>query len=322
MSKLISYLFCLVVAVLVVYAFSPRSEEATASSELNVSRVHINDMTRLGDTLVAVGERGVILFSEDDGKSWEPRQETVREPVTLTAVAAFGDDMLLAVGHDNLILRSTDRGRNWATTLHDGELGEPLLGLWSGDGKRIYAFGSFGKFFISNDAGQTWSKQELPINGEHLNSMDGTADGRRILVGEMGLVLRSEDSGSTWEQVEPFYDGSLFGVSRLAGSNWVAYGMRGHVFVTHDDGAHWEQVELGHRLPLYGHVRTADDGVLIVGSGGAYAWLDDTGELTATGYLKGQDTLTSAVMLKDGRLVVAGQRGLALQLNTLFAAGH
>lgn len=241
MSKVISYLFCLVVAVLVVYAFSPRSDEATASAALNVSRVHINDMIRLGDTLVAVGERGVILFSVDDGKSWESRQEAVREPVTLTAVAAFGEDMLLAVGHDNLILRSTDRGLNWETTLHDAELGEPLLGLWSADGNRIYAFGSFGKFFVSSDAGQTWSKQELPINGEHLNSMDGAADGRRILVGEMGLVLRTTDDGATWEQVEPFYDGSLFGVSQLSGRNWVAYGMRGHVFVSHDDGAHWEQ---------------------------------------------------------------------------------
>lgn len=322
MSKLISYSFCLVVAVLVVFAFSPRSDEATASTALDVSRLHINDLTRLGETLVAVGERGVILFSEDGGRSWKPRHEAVREPVTLTAVAAFGTDTLLAVGHDNLVLRSTDRGRNWAATLHDAELGEPLLGLWSSDGKRIYAFGSFGKFFVSNDAGQTWSKRDLPINGEHLNSMDGAADGRRILVGEMGLVLRTQDGGATWEQVEPFYDGSLFGVSRLAGRSWVAYGMRGHVFVSHDDGAHWEQVELGHKLPLYGHVRTADNGVLIVGSGGAYAWLDETGELTTTGYLKGQDTLTSAVMLGDGRLVVAGQRGLALQLNSLFAAGH
>lgn len=42
----------------------------------------------------------------------------------------------------------------------------------------------------------------MPINGEHLNSMDGAADGRRILVGEMGLVLRTQDGGATWEQVE------------------------------------------------------------------------------------------------------------------------
>jgi photosystem II stability/assembly factor-like uncharacterized protein len=322
MSKLISYVFCLVVAVLVVYAFSPRSEEDAGNAGLNVARVHINNMTRLDDTLIAVGERGVILFSEDQGKSWQSRHDKGRKPVTLTAIAAIDDDTLLAVGHDNLILRSSDRGQSWTTRMQDGALGEPLLGLWSGDGQHIHAFGSFGKFFVSADAGETWSKQELPINGEHLNSMDGTADGRRILVGEMGLVLRTLDAGASWKQITPFYDGSLFGVSRLSGRHWVAYGMRGHVFVSHDDGANWEQVELGHRLPLYGHARTADQGVLIVGSGGAYAWLDETGELTRTGYLKGQDTLTSAVMLRDGRLVVAGQRGLALQTQALFAAGQ
>lgn len=321
MSKLISYMFCLVVAVLVVYAFSPRSEDTADVAQLDVTRVHINNMTRLDDTLIAVGERGTILFSEDRGQTWQVRHEQAKKPVTLTAIAAYGEKNILAVGHDNLILRSTDRGRNWTTTMYDGALGEPLLGLWSQNGKQVYAFGSFGKFYISNDAGEHWAELSLPINGEHLNSMDGAADGRRILVGEMGLVLRSLDAGKSWEQVDPFYEGSLFGVSRLSGSHWVAYGMRGHVFATHDDGATWEQVELGHRLPLYGHAQTDDSGVVIVGSGGAYAWLDQTGELTQTGFVKGQDTLTSAVMLRDGRLIVAGQHGLALQGQNLFAAG-
>ncbi|MBA1277584.1 WD40/YVTN/BNR-like repeat-containing protein [Stutzerimonas stutzeri] len=320
MSKLISYAFCLVVAVLVVYAFSPRSEETASVAQLDVTRVHINNMTRLDDTLIAVGERGTILFSEDKGQTWNVRHEQPKKPVTLTAIAAYGKETILAVGHDNLILRSTDRGRNWTTTMYDAALGEPLLGLWSEDGQQIYAFGSFGKFYVSADAGEHWSEQSLPINGEHLNSMDGAADGRRILVGEMGLVLRTLDAGKSWAQVEPFYEGSLFGVSRLSGSHWVAYGMRGNVFATHDDGATWEKVELGHRLPLYGHARTDDGGVLIVGSGGAFARLDETGELTQTGYVKGQDTLTSAVMLRDGSLIVAGQHGLRLQGPDLFAA--
>lgn len=321
MSKLISYVFCLTVAVLVVYAFSPRSEESADVAQLDVTRVHINNMTRLDDTLIAVGERGTIIFSEDKGQTWQVRHEQAKKPVTLTAIAAYGKANILAVGHDNLILRSTDRGRNWTTTMYDGALGEPLLGLWSQNGQQVYAFGSFGKFYVSDDAGEHWAEQSLPINGEHLNSMDGAPDGRRILVGEMGLVLRSLDGGESWEQVEPFYEGSLFGVSQLSGSHWVAYGMRGHVFASHDDGVTWEQVELGHRLPLYGHAHTNDGGVLIVGSGGAYAWLDEFGDLTQTGFVKGQDTLTSAVMLRDGRLIVAGQHGLALQSQNLFAAG-
>ena len=322
MSKLVSYAFCLVVAVLVVYAFSPRSEEDLQANRLNVTRVHINDMAHLsGDTLIAVGERGTVLFSADRGQSWQAGSERPKQPVTLTAITALDERTLLAVGHDGLILRSTDGGQRWNVQRHDATLGEPLLGLWSQDGQRVYAFGSFGKFYVSADAGLSWAEQSLPINGEHLNGMDGAADGRRIVVGEMGLVLRTLDGGSSWEQVEPFYNGSLFGVSQLAGRNWVAYGMRGHVFVSHDDGASWAQVELGHHLPLYGHARTADDGVLIVGSGGAYAWLDEAGELSQTGFLKGHDTLTSAVMLTDGRLIVAGQRGLALQADSLLSAG-
>lgn len=309
MSKLISYSFCLVVALLVAFAFSPRHERDDRQVQLNLMRLQVNDLVQFGERVVAVGERGTILVSDDRGESWRQTHGDAQLPVTLTGVNWLGGDNLLAVGHDALLMRSTDAGETWEVLMQEPEQGEPLLGTWSADGQQIFAYGSFGKFFSSSDQGRSWQARELDIHGEHLNDMSGDGKRLQIMVGEMGLVLRSEDYGSSWQRVEPFYRGSLFGVAYMGNEVWVTYGMRGHVFVSRDDGLSWTQVEIAHRLPLYGHAKH-DSGLVIVGTGGAYVYLSQEGQLTDSGYLSGLGTLTSAVVLPDGELFVAGQSGL------------
>lgn len=318
MSKLISYSFCLVVAALVVFAFSPRTEQGAQELDMDLDRVQINDLVHFDNRLIAVGERGTIIVSDDDGETWQKTSSDRELPVTLTDISWFGDGLLLVVGHDGVLLRSEDSGASWQKILHSSDSGDPLLGTWSADGKEIFAYGSFGRFMRSTDAGLTWDESELEIHGEHLNSLSGDGARMQLLVGEMGLVLRSNNQGQDWEQIDPFYRGSLFGVAHLQGSTWITYGMRGHVFVSQDDGDSWNQIELPHRLPLYGHAEDAD-GVVIVGTGGAYVKVAQTGELSDHGFLSGLGTLTSAVILPGQELFVAGQRGLLQQEKNYLA---
>lgn len=321
MSRLISYSFCLLVAGLVLYAFSPRATNPFNGEDLNLSRIQINDLVRVDGRVVAVGERGTIVVSEDEGKSWQQTHRDEQLPVTLTDISVISDDNLIAVGHDNVVLRSEDGGKSWMQVMRDSELGEPLLGSWSMDGETVFVFGSFGKFYVSHDGGASYESRELPIYGEHLSAMDGNGQGDRLLVGEMGLVLRSTDAGESWQKLDPFYDGSLFGVAHLQGSRWIAYGMRGHVFFTDDNGDQWRAVDVPHELPLYGHALVADgEQIIIVGTAGTYATVNDEGELLETGTLGELGTLTSAVILPDGELLVGGQRGLMQGSRNLVAA--
>lgn len=309
MSKLISYSFCLAVTLLVIFAFSPRADVGDQQVQLNLARLQINDLVQFGERVIAVGERGTIILSDDHGKTWRQTHGDEELAVTLTGISWLGGDTLLAVGHDALLMRSGDAGETWEVLMQDHAQGEPLLGTWSADGQKIFAYGSFGKFLSSSDQGRSWQARELDIHGEHLNDLDGDGQRLQIMVGEMGLVLRSADEGVNWQRVEPFYRGSLFGVAHMGDKVWVSYGMRGHVFVSRDDGLSWKQVEIDHRLPLYGHAMH-EAGLVIVGTGGAYINLSREGVLTGAGYLKGLGTLTSAVVLPDGELFVAGQSGL------------
>ncbi|MEN5305672.1 YCF48-related protein [Pseudomonas sp. TWI628] len=309
MRSVIGYLVCLFVGLTIVFTFLPRPEAAPAADPLRADRVQVNALLDLDTRVLAVGERGSILFSDDQGASWQPALVEPQREVALTALVALDRQRLLAVGHDGWILRSDDAGQHWHEVRHDDQLGEPLLGVWAAGAERVLAYGSFGKFYQSIDAGATWQPLALNIDSAHLNGMDGGDDGRRMLVGEQGLVLRSHDGGGQWQALPAFYSGSLFGIVRLSGNDWVAYGMRGHVFVSHDFGEHWRQLEVGNALPLYGHTRLPGGGLLIVGAGGSLVRLDGRGELASATRLAGHGTLTSAVMV-GSRLLLGGEQGV------------
>lgn len=309
MRSVIGYLVCLFVGLTIVFTFLPHPDALPADDPLRADRVQINALLDLDQRVLAVGERGSILLSDDQGRSWQAAVVEPQRQVALTALVALDGKRLLAVGHDGWILRSDDAGGHWREVRHDDQLGEPLLGVWAAGAERVLAYGSFGKFYQSDDAGTTWRPLALEIDSAHLNGMDGDAAGRRMLVGEQGLVLRSTDGGAQWQALPAFYSGSLFGIVRLNDDDWVTYGMRGHVFVSHDFGTHWRQVEVGNALPLYGHARLPGGGLLIVGAGGSLVRLDARGERIDAKRLAGHGTLTSAAMV-GSRLLLGGEQGV------------
>ncbi|MCX7081309.1 MAG: YCF48-related protein [Pseudomonas sp.] len=311
MRSVIVYLVCLIVAATIAFTFSPHSQPQITQSGVRADRMQINGLLNLAHRVVAVGERGSILLSDDQGVSWHQAAVSPQRNLSLTALVALSDTQLLAVGHDGWILRSDNAGSDWQEVRYDSELAEPLLGIWAAGGNQVLAFGSFGKFYQSDDAGLNWHKMPLEVDSAHLNGMDGGADGRRMLVGEQGLVLRTADFGQHWQTLPPFYKGSLFGVVRLSADRWVTYGMRGHVFVSQNFGESWEQVKVGNQLPLYGHVLLPDNGgLLIVGAGSSLVHLDASGRLISVNRLAGFGTLTSAVLINAQTLLVGGERGV------------
>lgn len=83
----------------------PAVESDKAASSL------LLDIAKAGERLVAVGERGHIIYSDDNGKSWE--QAEVPVMVTLTALDFSTPEKGWAVGHDGVVLHTEDSGETW-----------------------------------------------------------------------------------------------------------------------------------------------------------------------------------------------------------------
>ena len=73
------------------------------------------DLARAGTRLVAVGERGLVVFSDDNGQSWH--QASVPVSVSLTAVQFVDAQQGWAVGHAGVVLATRDGGEHWTLQL-------------------------------------------------------------------------------------------------------------------------------------------------------------------------------------------------------------
>jgi len=104
------------------------------------------DVATAGDRLVAVGERGHVLYSDDGGRSWT--QVPVPTRATLTGVHFEGADAGWAVGHDAVILRTLDGGLSWERVQYAPreEFPRVLLDVWFESREHGFAIGAYGYF--------------------------------------------------------------------------------------------------------------------------------------------------------------------------------
>jgi len=264
------------------------------------------DVTRIGDRLVAVGERGHVVFS-DDGTTWR-QAEHVPTRSTLTTVFARGE-RLWAAGHDAVIITSGDRGKTWSRENFEPERMQAVMDLYFEDENHGVAIGSYGLYLVTVDGGKNWA--DSVVDGEndfHLNSMAVFDDGRRIIAGEAGYSYRSFDGGETWEALDLPYIGSMWGAIRLPNDCVVFYGLRGHAMESCDFGDTWAELDTGTQLSLSGAAER-DGLAVIAGNSGIVLAREDSGAIRQYLHSSGVD-FSSVIALDDDRFLLVGEDGL------------
>jgi len=264
------------------------------------------DITRVGNTLVAVGERGHVVTSTD-GESWQ-QAEVVPTRSTLTTVFGLGD-RLWAGGHDAVIITSGDGGDTWTREFFDPERQQAVMDIVFTDKNNGVAIGSYGLFLQTTDGGQSW--QETMIDEEndyHLNGLVRFDDGRRFISGEAGYSYRSDDDGVTWQAIELPYQGSMWGVVQTAGDCMLMYGLRGHVMESCDAGSSWSELETGSEASISGAAEHEGQ-VLLAANSGTILLRDDGGKITVHQHSSGGD-FAAAFSLGDGSFILVGEDGV------------
>ncbi|MDD1968911.1 YCF48-related protein [Pseudomonas putida] len=293
------------------------SEFALESAK--ASRSLLLDVTHAGNRMVVVGDRGHILYSDDQGKTWTQAKVPSRQ--LLTAVYFVDDQHGWAVGHDAQILASSDGGKTWSKQFEDLKREAPLLDVWFKDLSTGIAVGAYGALLETTDGGQHWQDIGERLDNEdqyHLNGITYVKDAGLFIVGEMGSMFRSPDDGQTWEKLEGPYQGSLFGAVGTAQSNTLlAYGLRGNLFRSNDFGSTWEPIALqGERGPLEFSIANAsvlpDNSIVLVGNGGSVMRSTDDGETFTVSNRSDRLSLSGVAEDNKGNLILVGQGGVHL----------
>lgn len=287
--------------------------------DIRTDRIVLLALARAGDRIVAVGERGFAMLSDDSGKSWR----AVGTPVnrTLTGVAFEDAKVGVAVGHGGSLVRTEDAGDTWTEIPMEEAAPESLLGVTNLGGGKYAAYGAFGMYFLSADSGRTWTRHTV-ISEEFENHISQVVVGRHGvlgMVGEYGTLARSEDGGETWTEVPSPYPGSFFGAVQAKDDDAIlAFGMRGTVYRSTDLGDTWEKVELGTTASLNGGCVLSDGRMILVGNAGLVAISDDNGQTLSVKWSPEGAGFSAVIQAPDGSIVVAGERGVGiLDLATL-----
>lgn len=268
------------------------------------------DITRAdsGQRLVSVGDRGHIVFSDDNGKTW--RQASVPTMQMLTAVDFPSETVGYAVGHDAIVLKSRDGGETWSQVFVDREAALPLLDVWFANERHGYAVGAYGYIIETLDGGSSWKPVDSRIANDeefHYNAIHNDGGGYLYLAGEAGILFRSMDQGKTWSTLSSPYEGSWFGINRSRDGGILVHGLRGNIYKSSDRGETWKSLVSGTDQTLFGSAQLSDGRTVLVGNSGSML-TGDSSRWTLS-HRSDRNALSALAPSSDGNLVVVGQGG-------------
>ncbi len=203
---------------------------------------------RAGGRIVAVGDHGVVLLSDDEGRTHRQAQQ-VPVDVTLTGVSFADAKNGWAVGHWGVVLHSQDGGETWTLQRSDTQQDRPLFAVHFFDAKQGVAVGLWSLVLVTADGGAHWLPVSPPApegaRRADLNLLGLFADGQGRLYAsaERGMVLRSDDRGLQWRYLSTGYAGSLWTGAATSDGTLLVAGLRGSLFRSSDSGKHWQRID-------------------------------------------------------------------------------
>jgi photosystem II stability/assembly factor-like uncharacterized protein len=284
------------------------ARESAARSPLAPSSLLL-DVASRGGLLVAVGERGHVLVSGDNGQSW--RQADVESRALLTGVFMHDARLGWAVGHDEVVLRTRDGGLTWERVHSAPEHEKPLLDVWFADARTGLAVGAYGGLLATSDGGDTWTPRQ--VYGEddfHLNQIAAAADGTLFVAAEAGHLYRSDDRGATWQRLPSPYDGSFFGLLPRPDGSLLAFGLRGHLYRSPDKGRSWTAIATGTEATLTCAMDLGSGRFVVGGMGGTLLWSAGAGSAVRKQDLPDRKAIVALAPGAPGTLLLVGEGGV------------
>ena len=276
-------------------------------------RALLLDGARVGSDVVAVGERGTILYSTDQAATWQRAAAPTRATLTGVSFAPVPPPQSVrqgwAVGHEAVILATSDAGRTWVRQFQGENLQESFLDVLALDGQRAIAVGAYGLYYATADGGKTWIRRKIRDEDAHLNRISRGPTGSLYLAGESGTLIRSTDDGATWTPIRAPYEGSFYGILPLDRRTLIAHGLRGHIFRSVDDGATWVAVPAPNPGLLAAGLQLKSNHLILAGQARTLLVSRDYGKTFAASDRALPTGLAELLELANGRFLTLGEAG-------------
>jgi len=269
---------------------------------------------RAGKRIVAVGDHGIVLLSDDDGKSFR-QSKAVPVRSTLTEVCFTDDKFGWAVGHWGVILATVDGGETWQLQRSDTAVDQPLLSVYFKDKNRGWAIGLWSLLLDTRDGGKTWNVGKLPPppgggrTDRNLLHIFAGRSGTLFIAAEQGTIIRSTDDGTTWNYTATAFRGSFWTGIALKDGTLLVGGLRGEIYRSTDDGKSWHEIISGTKSSLTSFVESGTR-VFAAGLDGVWLVSSDSGASFVANQRADKAPFTSLSVGSPGHVTAFSKNGI------------
>jgi photosystem II stability/assembly factor-like uncharacterized protein len=275
----------------------------------NLTQLYFVAATSAGSRVLAAGEEGVIIYSDDAGQSWH--QAAVPVSVTITDIAFATPQVGWATGAFGVILNTQDGGKTWVKQL-DGVAeidlmntatqayvaaqppgsdqadhatrraqilasqgpDKPMLSILPISATEVFVFGTYRFAEHSTDGGKTWTDWSMHIGDQTSHNIYGAAviGGAYYLVSEVGLIFQSTDGGQSFQQLAQPGSATFFGICDTGKGGLLAYGVAGQMYLSTDQGKTWNVPQFTGTSNVNAVINVGN-GLLVAGDAGGGLWL-------------------------------------------------
>ncbi len=323
-----------------------RALDEAAIAVKSPAGVTLAAVTATGQRLVAGGEHGVIIYSDDNGVSWH--QANVPVDVTITDLAFPTPTDGWAVGHYGVILHSTDHGQSWSLIqngidisklmLSEAQSGKapsfafadmptqlkianafvsdgpnkPLMKIQQCDNNRILTLGAYNLAVATQDDGKTWQDLSQSIANPTIRNLydSATVDGNVYVVGEGGIVLRSDTTCNQFAALKSPTQATLFGVISSGRGGVLVFGLGGGAFRSLDQGKTWQTINLATQAIFSAGEQLRNGEVVLVAMDGHIYLSNDQANSFHVLPVQEHQQLAAVAQAPNGDLVVVGNVGV------------
>jgi photosystem II stability/assembly factor-like uncharacterized protein len=270
-------------------------------------------VARAGKRMVAVGNHGIVLLSDDEGGTFR-QAKSVPVRSTLTAVCFIDEKTGWAVGHWGVVIRTDDAGESWKIQRSDPSVDQPLFSVYFRDKDQGWAVGLWSLIITTNDGGKTWNPLRLPAPpgggraDRNLLKIFANRLGTLFVPAEQGMVLRSDD-GENWSYVDTGYKGSFWTGIALSNGSLLVGGLRGTIYRSADGGSSWKESKTEVKSSITDFAE-AGGRVFAVGLDGVSYVSDDGGASFKATQRDDRMPFTALAISSTGRVIKFSKQGI------------
>jgi len=298
---------------------TPAVKSALATSSLLI------DLAYAGNRVVAVGERGDIVLSDDQGKSWE--QADVPVSVLLNSVNFVNAQQGWAVGHSGVILHTSNGGKNWVKQFDGNQANKMIITQSENQIKKLKSELAAAPEDEKDDIAYEVEEAVFALEDAKADADVGaskplldvlfSSSSEGFVVGAYGFFFKTVDGGLTWsnygDRIENPDRFHLNTIALVQDGTLLIAGEAGVIFRSVDKGETWESIESPYEGSFFGLSATKEEGgALIFGLRGNIFRTDDSGKTWNTVDSNSESTLMSSDVNDQGDITIVGNSGAIL----------